>query len=74
MRKEKTRTGSYQLTIFFTEQKSTIRLQLEWNLDNIFRYTEPQKKRCKKKYNSPFSLPLYIEIVYMCNDKILVQR
>ena len=36
-------------------------------------YTEPQKKRRTKKKN-PFSLHLYNEIVYMCNDKILVQR
>ena len=33
-------------------------------------YTEPQKKRRTKKCNSHFSL----HIVYMCNDKILVQR
>ena len=37
-------------------------------------YNEPQKKRHTKKYNSQFSLHLYNEIVYMCNDKILVQR
>ena len=36
-------------------------------------YTEPQNKSCTKKYNSQF-LHLYNEIVYMCNDKILVQR
>ena len=42
---------------------------------NVFlKYTEPQKKRHTKKYNSQFSLHLYNEIVYMCTDKILVQR
>ena len=42
------------------------------------KYTELQKNRRththKKKNNSQFSLHLYNEIVYMCNDKILVQR
>ena len=33
-------------------------------------YTDPQKKHCtKKKYNSEFSLHLYNEFVFMCNDK-----
>ena len=43
----------------------------------MLNYTEPQKKRHTKKYNSQFSLPslpVYNEIVYMSNDKILVQR
>ena len=38
------------------------------------KYTEPQKKRRTKKYNSQFFFHLNNEIVYMCNDKILVQR
>ena len=37
-------------------------------------YTELQKKRHTKEYKSQFSLHLCNEIVYMCNDKILVQR
>ena len=40
----------------------------------IKKYTEPQKKRRTKKYYSQFSLHLYNEFVYICNDKILVQR
>ena len=35
-------------------------------------YNELQKKCRTKKYNSQFSLHLYNEIVYKCNDKILV--
>ena len=31
------------------------------------------KETSHKKYNSQLSLHLYNEIVYMCNDKILVQ-
>ena len=37
-------------------------------------YTELRKKHRTKKYNSQFSLHLYNEIVYIYNDKILVQR
>ena len=37
-------------------------------------YTEQQKKPGTEKYNSQFSLHLFKEIVYMCNDKILVQQ
>ena len=41
---------------------------------NQYIYTEPQKKRRPKQVQFSVLLYLYNEIVYMCNDKILVQR
>ena len=46
----------------------TISLQYILNRKRNVAYTQ------KKKYNSQFSLRLYNETFYMCNDRILVQR
>ena len=46
---------------------------MEWSTSKYFKHTEPQKKHGPKKYDSQFSVYVYNEILYMCNDKILVQ-